>query len=91
MEIVEIFIQLVVIDLLKDKNLWEEKILKIKQKFSDEERFISIKSNMQTWAIHWDHQLYKALQLQFQWGVENFQSQIPIINVQLIFKYRLFN
>lgn len=85
-EIVEILIQLIVTDLLKDEKLWEEKILRIKQKFTDEERFAAVKSNMRTWAIHWDHQLYKALQLQFQWNVENFHSQIPIINVQLIFK-----
>lgn len=74
------------LDLLKEEKQWEEKILKIRQKFSDEERFVAIKSNMKPWAIYWDRQLYKALQLQFQWGIENFQLQIPIINVQLIFK-----
>uniref|UniRef100_A0AC34Q440 Dynein heavy chain linker domain-containing protein n=1 Tax=Panagrolaimus sp. JU765 TaxID=591449 RepID=A0AC34Q440_9BILA len=41
---------------------------------------------MRPWAIHWDTQLYKALEVQFQWGLESISSQIPTINTQLIFK-----
>uniref|UniRef100_A0A914CNR1 Dynein heavy chain tail domain-containing protein n=1 Tax=Acrobeloides nanus TaxID=290746 RepID=A0A914CNR1_9BILA len=86
MEIVEKAIKLMSIDLVKEEDKWIALISEIRQKFSDEERHVSNKSNMRPWAIHWDRQLYKVLQIQFQWGLESLQSVIPTINAQLIFR-----
>ena len=43
------------------------------------------KTNLRPWLIHWNRQLYKALQLQFQWGLESLHTQISPIHVQLLF------
>lgn len=86
MEMVEKGIKLMGIDLIKEDDKWLSLMAEIRQKFADEERHVSNKSNMRPWAIHWDRQLYKVLQIQFQWGLESLQSMIPTINAQLIFR-----
>lgn len=85
-EITEKVNKLMTFDLLKDEDKWQQTIGEIRQKFTEEERHCPNKANMRPWAIHWDTQLYKALEIQFQWGIESIQSQIPTINTQLIFK-----
>uniref|UniRef100_A0A915E882 Cytoplasmic dynein 2 heavy chain 1 n=1 Tax=Ditylenchus dipsaci TaxID=166011 RepID=A0A915E882_9BILA len=81
-EIGELVVDLMQIDLIKEEDKWMKKLVNIRQKFADEERFVAVKANMRAWAIHWDRQLYKALQLQFQWGLESLQQQLPTINAQ---------
>uniref|UniRef100_A0A7E4URM5 Cytoplasmic dynein 2 heavy chain 1 n=1 Tax=Panagrellus redivivus TaxID=6233 RepID=A0A7E4URM5_PANRE len=79
-------LKLMSLDLLKDEDKWSAIIGEIRAKFTEEERHCRNKANMRTWAIHWDAQLYKALAVQFQWGLKSLQSQIPTINAQLIFR-----
>ena len=39
--------------------------------------------NMRPWRLHWDHQLYKALEHQYQLGLEAL-NHLPEIKVDLI-------
>lgn len=75
------------INILKDEDKWAEKLLAIRQKFSGEERNAGAKANMRAWAVHWDRQLYKVLQIQFWWALESLDEQMTTINVQLIMRY----
>ncbi|KAJ7398962.1 hypothetical protein BTVI_119896 [Pitangus sulphuratus] len=45
------------------------------------------KSNdMKAWRQHWNHQLYKALEHQYQMGLEAINENLPEINIDLTFK-----
>ena len=43
--------------------------------------------NMKTWKMHWDRQLYKALEHQYQMGLEALNENLPEFKVELIFRY----
>ena len=42
--------------------------------------------NMRSWRLHWDHQVYKALEHQYQLGLESLNEHLPEIKVELIFR-----
>lgn len=42
---------------------------------------------MKTWKMHWDRQLYKALEHQYQIGLEALNENLPEIKVELVFRY----
>ncbi|KAL3981549.1 Dynein heavy chain N-terminal region 1 family protein [Acanthocheilonema viteae] len=85
-EICEKIKELMNLDLLKEINKWKDVMGVIRNKIAEQERNIGNRRNMIPWLSHWDRQLYKTLQLQYQWGIENLHMQIPLIQVQLIFK-----
>uniref|UniRef100_A0A158Q7Q4 Cytoplasmic dynein 2 heavy chain 1 n=1 Tax=Elaeophora elaphi TaxID=1147741 RepID=A0A158Q7Q4_9BILA len=85
-EICEKIKELLNLDLLKEINKWKDVMVEIRSKIAEQERNIGSRSNIIPWLSHWDHQLYKTLQLQYQWGIESLHMQIPLIQVQLIFK-----
>jgi len=41
--------------------------------------------NMKTWKAHWDRQLYKALEHQYQMGLEALNENLPEIKVELTY------
>jgi len=41
--------------------------------------------NMKTWKAHWDHQLYKALEHQYQMGLEALNENLLEIKVELTY------
>ena len=41
---------------------------------------------MKAWRTHWDYQLYKVLEFQYQKGLENLNENLTEINVELVFK-----
>ena len=44
---------------------------------------------MKTWKMHWDRQLYKALEHQYQMGLEALNENLPEIKVELVFRLEL--
>ena len=42
---------------------------------------------MRSWKLHWDYQLYKALEHQYQLGLERLNEHLPEIKVELTFRY----
>ena len=43
--------------------------------------------NMKPWKVHWDRQLYKALEHQYQMGLEALNENLPEIRVELTYRY----
>lgn len=41
---------------------------------------------MRAWRQHWNHQLYKALEHQYQTGLEALNKNLPEIHIDLTFK-----
>lgn len=41
---------------------------------------------MQAWRQHWNHQLYKALEHQYQTGLEALNKNLPEIHIDLTFR-----
>ncbi|CAI5438007.1 unnamed protein product [Caenorhabditis angaria] len=86
MELIEMVEKLMDLNLLKQNNEWRDIVIKIKSKMKDEELIHgATRKNMRTWMIHWDYQLYKAMLIQYEWGIESIQTQIPTIAVNLVF------
>lgn len=42
--------------------------------------------NMRPWRAHWDRQLYKALEYQYELGLEVLNEHLPEIKVDLIYR-----
>ena len=42
---------------------------------------------MKAWRVHWDRQLYKALEHQYQMGLEALNENLPEIKIDLVFQY----
>ena len=42
---------------------------------------------MKPWKLHWDIQLYKALEHQYQLGLEVLNENLPEIKVELVFRW----
>lgn len=42
--------------------------------------------DMKSWKMHWDRQLYKALEHQYQMGLEALNENLPEIKVELTFR-----
>ena len=46
--------------------------------------------NMKPWKAHWDRQLYKALEHQYQMGLEALNENLPEIRVELTYRLVVF-
>ena len=50
---------------------------------------IEFRKDLQSaWRVHWDHQLYKALEYQYHRGLDTLNEMLPQVNVSLVFKQR---
>jgi dynein heavy chain 2 len=83
-------ISLMNIDLHRQTELWKskwrlmkEKILTIKSKYSEKDSKL--------WLLHWDHQVYKALEISYQLGLEYVNDNINEIKIELIFNNKLLD
>ncbi|CAB3410628.1 unnamed protein product [Caenorhabditis bovis] len=86
MELIELVEKLMDLNIVKQSNEWKEIIVKIRSKMKEEEIVHGAsKKNMKPWLIHWDFQLYKALLVQYEWGIESIQSQLAPIAVHIVF------
>lgn len=43
-------------------------------------------ANMKPWLAHWDRQLYKVLEYQYQLGLDTLNENMPEIKVELTFR-----
>ncbi|KAH9247140.1 hypothetical protein BASA81_015283 [Batrachochytrium salamandrivorans] len=81
-------IALMSVDLVKNQARWKEILTEIR-KIIDTIQDGGIKPELTlTWRNHWDYQLYKALEYQYQVGLESLNESLPEIKVDLIFKQK---
>jgi dynein heavy chain 2 len=74
------------VDLLRQMQVWKDTTGDIRAIFKDIERQGFNPANMRPWLAHWDRQLYKVLEFQYQLGLESLHQQVPEIKAELIFR-----
>ncbi|XP_032878557.1 cytoplasmic dynein 2 heavy chain 1 isoform X2 [Amblyraja radiata] len=74
------------VDLLRQQQRWKDGLQELRFVFStlESQGFRSV--DMKAWRQHWNHQLYKALEHQYQMGLEALNENLPEITVDLTFK-----
>jgi dynein heavy chain 2 len=78
------------IELHRQNELWKSKWRQMKEKMQ------SIKSkynekDSKLWVLHWDHQVYKALEASYQMGLECINESIPDIKIELVFTNKVLD
>ena len=81
-DIVENIVAMMSIDLLKNKNIWKEKLDTIKR-ILDSRKYSAKETRI--WRTHLDYQLYKALEHQYQMGLESLNENFNIIEADLVY------
>ncbi|NXK72907.1 DYHC2 protein, partial [Amazona guildingii] len=82
---IEKVISLMGIDLLRQQQRWKDGVQELRTGFASLESQAG-SSDMRAWRQHWNHQLYKALEPQYQMGLEALNENLPEINIDLTFK-----
>ena len=77
-------LELIDTDLLKQQTKWKEGLKDIRQIMSQVEQ--QGFTNLKTWRNHWDRQLYKALEHQYQVGLEALNEYLPEIEVFITYR-----
>lgn len=72
-------------DLSRSHSVWSEDVKKLKNIVAQLES--KGYTNLQSFQIHWDHQLYKALEIQYVMGLLDLNHRLPDIHVDIIFRY----
>ncbi|ESO93665.1 hypothetical protein LOTGIDRAFT_209197 [Lottia gigantea] len=78
--------QLMGIDLLRHQSKWKDGLMEIRQLMANLVQQGFSADNMRPWKLHWDHQLYKALEHQYQMGLEALNENLPEIRVELTYR-----
>uniref|UniRef100_A0A8C0I8A9 Cytoplasmic dynein 2 heavy chain 1 n=1 Tax=Bubo bubo TaxID=30461 RepID=A0A8C0I8A9_BUBBB len=83
---IEKVISLMNIDLLRQQQRWKGGLQELRTGFASLESQGFKPCDMKAWRQHWNHQLYKALEHQYQMGLEALNENLPEINIDLTFK-----
>ncbi|XP_072706738.1 cytoplasmic dynein 2 heavy chain 1 isoform X3 [Ciconia boyciana] len=86
MNFIEKVISLMNIDLLRQQQRWKDGLQELRTVFTSLESQGFKSCDMKAWRQHWNHQLYKALEHQYQMGLEALNENLPEINIDLTFK-----
>uniref|UniRef100_A0A9J7YQK8 Cytoplasmic dynein 2 heavy chain 1 n=1 Tax=Cyprinus carpio carpio TaxID=630221 RepID=A0A9J7YQK8_CYPCA len=79
-------VSLMGVDLLRQQQRWKDALQDLRTGFATLESQGIRAGDMRAWRQHWNHQLYKALEHQYQVGLEALNKNLPEINIDLIFK-----
>ncbi|KAK2099397.1 Cytoplasmic dynein 2 heavy chain 1 [Saguinus oedipus] len=74
------------IDLLRQQQRWKDGLQELRTGLATVEAQGFRASDMHAWRQHWNHQLYKALEHQYQMGLEALNENLPEINIDLTYK-----
>ncbi|XP_061575223.1 dynein cytoplasmic 2 heavy chain 1 isoform X3 [Cololabis saira] len=74
------------VDLLRHQQRWKDGLQELRTGFATLEAQGFRSDDMRAWRQHWNHQLYKALEHQYQAGLEALNKNLPEIHIDLIFK-----
>ena len=77
------------VDLVRARDRWKEGIKDLRASFDKIERSMGLNPNdTREWRMHWDYQLFKVLQYQYQVGLECLNEHMPQTEVRMVFKHR---
>uniref|UniRef100_A0A3B4BEW0 Dynein cytoplasmic 2 heavy chain 1 n=1 Tax=Periophthalmus magnuspinnatus TaxID=409849 RepID=A0A3B4BEW0_9GOBI len=88
-DFVDKVVTLMNVDLLRHQQRWKEGLQDLRTGFAALEAQGFRSDDMRAWRQHWNHQLYKALEHQYQMGLEALNKNLPEIHIDLTFKYFL--
>ncbi|KAG5269301.1 hypothetical protein AALO_G00200500 [Alosa alosa] len=74
------------VDLLRLQQRWKDGLQELRTGFATLESQGFRSGDMKAWRQHWNHQLYKALEHQYQVGLEALNKNLPEICIDLTFK-----
>ncbi|XP_028320044.1 cytoplasmic dynein 2 heavy chain 1 isoform X2 [Gouania willdenowi] len=74
------------VDLLRHQQRWKDGLQELRTGIATLEAQGFRPDDMQAWRQHWNHQLYKALEHQYQTGLEALNKNLPEIHIDLTFK-----
>ncbi|GAB1603231.1 hypothetical protein Ahia01_000603700, partial [Argonauta hians] len=80
--------QLMHLDLLRQQQRWKDCYMEIKHVLSAVANQGYSNDCMTAWRIHWNYQLYKTLEHQYQQGLEGLNTNIAEIKVELVFRHQ---
>ncbi|XP_037092634.1 cytoplasmic dynein 2 heavy chain 1-like [Pollicipes pollicipes] len=73
-------------DLLRQQQKWKDLLKEIRGIFQQLES--ADFKDQKTWRAHWDRQIYKALEHQYQHGLEVVNQHLPELKVELVYRNR---
>ncbi|KAG5494148.1 hypothetical protein JKF63_01983 [Porcisia hertigi] len=79
-EIEAVVVQLLDISLLRSRDRWLSKVRQIREKIES-----SGFQNTESWRLFWDMQLYKAMEAQYQLGLESLHDSVDEIKADIIY------
>lgn len=79
------------VDLLRQPQKWKEALMEIRQLMANLVSQGFAVDNMKPWKAHWDRQLYKSLEHQYQMGLEALNENLPEIRVELTYRYSVLS
>ncbi|XP_047247257.1 cytoplasmic dynein 2 heavy chain 1 isoform X2 [Girardinichthys multiradiatus] len=74
------------VDLLRHQQRWKDGLQELRTGFATLEAQGFRHDDMRAWRQHWNHQLYKALEHQYQTGLEALNKNLPDIHIDVVFK-----
>jgi dynein heavy chain 2 len=82
----DIVVALMSVDLVRQRDKWKASLEEMKAIFKqvEDEGFVDGRA----WRVHWDHQLFKALDYQYKLGLESCHETLPQLEAKLVFKGR---
>ncbi|XP_034460809.1 cytoplasmic dynein 2 heavy chain 1 isoform X1 [Hippoglossus hippoglossus] len=86
MDFIDKVVTLMNVDLLRHPQRWKDGLQDLRTGFATLEAQGFRSDDMQAWRQHWNHQLYKALEHQYQMGLEALNKNLPEIHIDLTFK-----
>jgi dynein heavy chain 2 len=88
-KISDIVVNLMSTDLLRQQQKWKDYLYEIRQAINEAVQMGFNESNMKPWLAHWDRQLYKVLEYQYQLGLDTLNENMPEIKVELTFRQKI--
>ncbi|KAG1684369.1 Cytoplasmic dynein 2 heavy chain 1 [Nymphon striatum] len=79
-------VSLMSMDLLRQQHKWKDVLNEIRGVIAKLLEQNYALDHMRPWRAHWDRQLYKSLEHQFQLGLETLNEHLPEIKIDLVFR-----
>ena len=77
------------VDLVRARDKWKEGIKDLRATFDAIQKTMELTpTDTREWRMHWDFQLYKVLEYQYQMGLECLNEHLPQMEARLIFRSR---